>query len=278
MEIIKDKTMDEERALYGLNHIVVDHCAFDGPQDGESAIKECNDVTIDDTFFNLRYPLWHVHGLTIHNSEMTPNCRAALWYSDHIMIDSTKMHGIKALRECNDITIKNSDVDSPEFGWSTHGLTIEDSTFSGEYLFMRSSDMHATNLKMKGKYSFQYIENVTFENCEFDTKDAFWHGKNVTLKNCVVKGEYLAWYSDHITFDHCMIIGTQPLCYCNHLTLIDCTMIDTDLAFEKSYVNASINNEMISIKNPYDGKITVKRVKDIIRDDPKSNGVIEIMG
>lgn len=208
---------------------------------------------------------------------MTPNCRAALWYSDHILIDATKLHGIKALRECNDITIKNCDIDSAEFGWSTHGLTIDSSTFNGEYLFMRSSDMKVTNMKMKGKYSFQYIENVTFENCEFDTKDAFWHGKNVTLKNCVVKGEYLAWYSDHITFDHCTIIGTQPLCYCNHLTLIDCTMNDTDLAFEKSYVNASITSEMISIKNPYDGKITVKGVKDIIRDDPKSTGVIEIV-
>ncbi len=49
---------------------------------------------------------------------MTELCRAALWYSDNIDIENTKMHGIKALRECSDITIKNSDIISPEFGWS----------------------------------------------------------------------------------------------------------------------------------------------------------------
>ena len=276
MEVIQNQKMDEERALYGRNHITIDHCAFDGPLDGESAIKECRDVTINDTYFNLRYPLWHVHGLTMKNSEMTPNCRAALWYSDHIRIDQTKMHGIKALRECCDVTIKNCDIDSPEFGWFTHGLTIEHTTIQGEYLFMRSTQMHINDMKMKGKYSFQYIENVTFENCEFDTKDAFWHGKNVTLKNCVVKGEYLAWYSDHITFDHCTIIGTQPLCYCTHLTLIDCAMIDTDLAFEKSEVNATITTHVISIKNPYDGLIIAPSVGEIIKDDERSTGKIEI--
>ena len=276
MEVIENQKMDEERALYGRNHIRIDHCSFDGPQDGESAIKECKDVMINDCYFNLRYPLWHVCGLTINNSEMTPNCRAALWYSAHVVIDHTQMHGIKACRECHDVTIKNCDIDSPEFGWSTHGLTMENTTIEGEYLFLRSTDMHITDMKMKGKYSFQYIENVTFENCEFDTKDAFWHGKNVTLKNCVVKGEYLAWYSDHLTLDHCTIIGTQPLCYCSHLTLIECAMIDTDLAFEKSDVNASITTAMVSIKNPYSGHITVPKVEKIIRDDVNAKGVVEI--
>ena len=276
--VIHGQTMDEERALYGSNHIKVEQCKFDGPADGESAIKECNDVIIEDTYFNLRYPLWHVHGLTISNSEMTQNCRAALWYSDHVSIDQTKMHGIKACRECVNVTLTHCDIDSPEFGWSTHGLTIRDTQVTGEYLFMRARDLNVNKMDMHGKYSFQYIENATFENCTFDTKDAFWHGKNITLKNCTIKGEYLAWYSDHITFDHCTIIGTQPLCYCDPLTLIECQMIDTDLAFEKSYVNATITSPMISIKNPYTGTISVPSVGQIIRDDTKSDAIITIIG
>lgn len=58
-------------------------------------------------FFNLRYPFWHDYNLEIINSEMTPNCRAALWYSNHITITNSKLHGIKALRECSDIKIKD---------------------------------------------------------------------------------------------------------------------------------------------------------------------------
>src|SRR5699024_11136902 len=121
---------------------------------------------------------------------------------------------------------------------------------------------------------FQYIENAVFENCTFDTKDAFWHARNVTVRNSTVKGEYLAWYCENVTFDHCRIIGTQPLCYCKGLRLIDCEMIDTDLAFEKSEVDAVLTAPVLSIKNPRSGCIRVPAVGEIIRDDPESAGEI----
>ena len=96
------------------------------------------------------------------------------------------------------------------------------------------------------------------------------------VKDSVVKGEYLAWYASNIKFINRKIIGTQPLCYCDGLELIDCEMIDSDLAFEKSHVNARILNEMISIKNPLSGEIRVKGVKDIIFDDENATGSIII--
>lgn len=96
--------------------------ALDGPADGESAFKECSDVRAERCFFNLRYPFWHDHRLEIHGTEMTELCRAALWYSDHITITDTKLHGIKALRECAEVKMKNCDIISPEFGWSVRGL------------------------------------------------------------------------------------------------------------------------------------------------------------
>ena len=94
MNIIQNKTFDTERALYGSRAVTVQDCSFDGPADGESAFKESSDVRVEHCFFNLRYPFWHDHGLKIHDSEMTELCRAALWYSDHIMIADTKLHGI----------------------------------------------------------------------------------------------------------------------------------------------------------------------------------------
>ena len=129
---------------------------------------------------------------------------------------------------------------------------------------------------MKGKYSFQYIENAVFENCRFDTKDAFWHAKNIVVRNSVVKGEYLAWYSENITFENCKIIGTQPLCYCKGLRLVNCEMTDTDLAFERSEVEADITTPVISIKNPLSGHITVPAVGEIIRDIPEAKGEITV--
>ena len=114
-----------------------------------------------------------------------------------------------------------------------------------------------------------------FENCQFDTKDAFWHAKNIVVRNSVVKGEYLAWYCENVTFENCRIIGTQPLCYCKNLKLINCEMIDTDLAFERSEVEATVTTPMLSIKNPLKGHITVPQVDEIIRDIDGADGVVE---
>ncbi len=276
MNIITDKTFDAERALYGKKDLTVKNCAFDGPADGESAFKECRNITADGCFFNLRYPFWHDDGVKITASEMTSLCRAALWYSRDIDICRTKLHGIKALRECSDVVMRECDIVSPEFGWSVQGFKMEDCTAESEYFMMRSENLYFRNVQMKGKYSFQYITDSVFEGCIFDTKDAFWHAKNVVVKNSVVKGEYLAWYCENVTFENCRIIGTQPLCYCKNLKLLQCEMIETDLCFEKSEVEATITTSVDSIKNPLRGHIYVPGVGAVIRDEEESKGEIII--
>lgn len=276
MKIVKNGTFDEERALYGSDGIIVENCAFDGPADGESALKESRDIQVKNCFFNLRYPFWHDDNLKIADSELTELCRAALWYSADVEIANTKLHGIKALRECARIRMRGCDVISPEFGWSVQDMAMEDCTVQGEYFMMRSDRLHFKNVKLNGKYSFQYIQDSMFEDCNFDTKDAFWHAKNVTVKNSVVKGEYLAWYCENVTFENCRIIGTQPLCYCRNLKLVNCEMIQTDLSFEKSEVEATITTAVDSIKNPAAGHIYVPAVGEIIRDDATSRGEVLI--
>ncbi len=274
LSIYRNQTFDEERALYGSRGAEVISCRFDGPADGESALKESRDITVRDCFFNLRYPFWHDEHLSISGCEMTELCRAALWYSGDVQISDSKLHGIKALRECENVTMENCDIVSPEFGWSVRGLRMKDSSAESEYFMMRSERLEFDNVALKGKYSFQYITDSTFTNCRFDTKDAFWHAKNVMVKDSVIRGEYLAWYCENVTFENCTIIGTQPLCYCKGLRLVNCRMEQTDLAFEKSEVQAEITTVVDSIKNPRSGVIRVAGVKEIIMDDPEAKGEI----
>lgn len=276
MKRIENQNFDEERALYGSKGLVVTNCSFDGPADGESAFKECKEIEVENCFFNLRYPFWHDDAVKIRNSEMTEACRAALWYSRNVEIKNTKMHGIKALRECSDVIIENCDVISPEYGWSVNGIRMKHCTAKSEYFMMRSTDLHFTDVQFNGKYSFQYIKNAVFENCVFDTKDAFWHSENVTVKNSVIKGEYLAWYSEGLTLIDCKIIGTQPLCYCKNLELINCEMLNADLCFEKSEVQAVITSFVDSIKNPLVGCIQIPEVGEIIMDDAEAKCQIVI--
>ena len=274
MQKIEDRTFDEERALYGSSQVEAVRCRFDGPADGESAFKESSDIIARDCYFNLRYPFWHDTNLLIENCEMTSLCRAALWYSHYIDIRDTKMHGIKALRECSDVKISGCDIVSPEFGWSVSRVKMTDTSCESEYFMMRSDNLKFDRMKLKGKYSFQYISDSVFTNCEFDTKDAFWHARNVLVKDCIVRGEYLAWYCENVTFENCTIIGTQPLCYCKGLKLIDCRMEGCDLSFEKSDVEADIKSSVDSIKNPANGVIRVQSVGEIIRDDPGAKAEI----
>lgn len=273
---IENRILDEERALYGLDTAEVVNCKFQGPADGESALKECGCVRVKDCLFDLRYPLWHDREVTLDNCELTENCRAALWYTRNMNIVNTRLHGIKALRECENAVIKDCDIVSPEFGWFTDGVRIADTKAVSEYFMMRAKNITATRLDFKGKYSFQYVEGAIITNSKLDTKDAFWHSKNVTVENSVVIGEYLGWFSKNLTFKNCTIIGTQPLCYCKNLRLIDCVMQKTDLSFERSEVYAVLREEIDSIKNPIKGVIKVPAVGEIIRDIPAAKGKILI--
>ena len=276
MKIFENQTFSKERDFYGSENIKLINCTFKGIEDGESAFKESKNILIESCLWDLRYPFWHDNKVVINDTTLTTNCRAALWYSNDITITNCKLHGIKALRECADIIIDNTSIISPEFGWFNNNIKLTNSSAEGEYFMMKSNNLVFENVTLKGKYSFQYIENATFINCCLDTKDAFWHGKNIVVKDCIVKGEYLAWYAENLTFINCKIIGTQPLCYCKNLKLVDCEMIDCDLSFEKSDVQASILNEVISIKNPLAGLIEVNGVKEVIIDDPLSKCKIVI--
>ena len=267
MKFYENMSFDEERALYGSDGVGVRNCRFDGERDGESAFKESRNVRAENSYFNLRYPFWHDEGVEIDNCELTPLCRAALWYSNNISVKRSKLHGIKALRECSDIKISDSDISSLEFGWFSKDIEMRDTHAEGEYFMMRSERLDFKGVSLKGKYSFQYITDSTFENCNFDTKDAFWHAKNVTVRNSIIKGEYLAWYCENVTFENCVITGTQPLCYCKGLRLINCEMHGADLAFEKSEVDAEITTPMISIKNVSAGRVSVPAVDELVCDD-----------
>lgn len=266
MKTIKNVTHDEERAFYGSNDLECFNIKISGPLDGESAFKECKNVTIYDSTFDLRYPFWHNKNLVIKNSGLSATCRAALWYDNNVVLDGCKLEGVKAFRECSNVTIKNSNIISEEFGWNCFNINIIEASLVSVYAFFGSANITIENLNFIGKYSFQYCRNITINNCKLDTKDAFWHSRNVIVKNSDVKGEYLGWYSKNITFINCHISGTQPLCYARNIKFIDCTTDGCDLSFENTSIKGNINGDIVSIKNPIKGKLIVTGKTELIQD------------
>ena len=262
-----DITIDIERAFYGSKDMEFKHIAIDGPADGESAFKESSNIYVSNSYFNLRYPFWHNNGLSLVSSEMSELCRAAFWYDNNVTITDVKSNGIKALRECQNVTMNNCVFNSEEIFWKTNGVIVTNSTIVGAYAFLMSSNIEISNLKFKGKYSFQYCKNLHISDSVLDTKDAFWHAENVLVENSEVKGEYLGWYSNNITFKNCKISGTQPLCYAKGLKFIDCTFENCDLCFEYSEVEGNIIGDVVSIKNPLSGCIKISGNTEFIQDE-----------
>ena len=269
---IENKTFGEERALYNLKNSTVAKCRFAGMEDGESALKECRDFIVEDCDFYLRYPLWHGINFEMSDSRLYDTCRAAMWYDRNARLVKCSINGIKACRECKNLTLADCDADSPEFGWKCDGVTVTGGHYVAEYFMFESSNITLTNVEFTGKYSFQYVQNAKINDCVLDTKDAFWHAKNVTVRNSVVKGEYLAWYSENVTFIDCTIVGTQPLCYCKGLTLINCKTEGCDLAFEYSDVKADIVGRIESVKNPLSGEITADEIGETVLENSVADG------
>lgn len=271
-KLISDKRFGEERALYAIHNAEIANCAFAGPEDGESALKEARNITVKNCDFHLRYPFWHAEDAAVTDCRMSETCRAALWYNRRISLEGCEMGGIKALRECHNVEIRRSTAVSAEYGWFCRNIIIDDFELTGEYPFLHTFGMEINNFRLRGKYSFQYVENATIRNSVLDTKDAFWHSKNVTVYDSVIKGEYLAWYSENLRLVRCRIIGTQPLCYCKGLILEDCEMEGCDLSFENSQVQATVNGHIDSVKNPAEGFVTADTIGEIIMDEYRREG------
>ena len=274
---ISHQTFSAERALYGARELTLDACRFEGEEDGESALKESAHVTVKNSLFSLRYPLWHTTDTTLCNCTFTESSRAPIWYAEDVRLLSTTLHAPKAVREVNGISLTDCTVKSDEFGWFSKDVSLSSTRLSGEYALFHSRALTADRLTFKGKYAFQYLDGGRITNATLDTKDAFWHSRGVTVEDSTLRGEYLGWYAEDLTLVRCTVIGTQPLCYCKNLTLIDCEMEDCDLAFEKSTLSVSLRGGVTSIKAPAGGKIVLGAPSPVLAQNDGTLGECEIL-
>lgn len=266
METIQNKEFGGERPLFASSDLLLDNVTIHA---GESALKECKNITALNCRFEGKYPFWHVDGFVIKNCLFTPGARAALWYSDNLDMSDTTVEAPKMFREMHNLKLQNVRIpDAQETMWHVHNVNLRNvEVANADYLFMHSSDIDIDNYHQQGNYSFQYCKNVVIRNAVIDSKDAFWMTDNVILIDCKLTGEYLGWHSHNLHLIRCSISGTQPLCYCHDLVMEDCTMApDCDLAFEESTLNAKVNGNITSVKNPTSGRIEADSIGEIIID------------
>ena len=263
MEEVKNRTLTGERALYHINDTIISECVF---EDGESPLKECSNLVVNNTTFRWKYPLWYSKNVIVNNSLWENTARSGIWYTNHLVINNSNIIAPKQFRRCDDIELNNVILsDALETFWSCNNIRLNNCKATGDYFGMNSSNIVIHNFYLDGNYCFDGGSNITIFNSILNSKDAFWNCNNVTIYNSKIVGEYLAWNSNNITFINCEIESNQGLCYMDNVKLIDCKLTNTDLAFELcSNIEANVLTKIDSIKNPISGHIHAKSIDDII--------------
>lgn len=258
MNIIRDKEFGGERPLYASHGLRLENVTI---HVGESSIKESSDIEADNCTFEGKYVFWETYGFKVTGSYFAESARSSLWYSKDCVMTDCKVDAPKMFRRMENITVRNTDfTNGEETLWDCRNVTLQNVTIRNcDYLFMHTSDIRIENYRQDGNYSFQYARNVEIRNAVINSKDAFWESENVTLVDCEVNGEYLGWYAKNMKLVRCHLTGEQLLCYVDGLILEDCTFgDDANLLFEYSTVNGNIKGDVVSIKNPTSGTITVE--------------------
>lgn len=256
------KHFSGERAVYKEKDVKIIGCVF---EDGESPIKECSDIQIEQTLFRWRYPIWYAKNISVKDSQIYSDGRAGMWYVENLSVTDTIVAAPKTVRRCDGVTLTNVYFpDAQETIWHCKNVKLVNVQAKGDYFCMNSENLEIENLKLDGKYSFDGVKNVVIRNSRLCTKDAFWNTENVTVYDSFITSEYLGWNAKNLTFVNCTIESLQGMCYIDNLVMKNCRLINTTLAFEFSSVDADIRGHIDSVFNPSSGTIRADSIGELI--------------
>ena len=268
MSIIKNHFFAGERILFGLKDAQLEGITFG---EGESPLKEASKISIKDSVFKWKYPLWYDNDITVANTVFETMARSGIWYTKNIEIKNSALQAPKLFRRAEKINLDHVHfANAEETMWTCKDIRITNSQINGDYFGKDSQNIYLDHVSVVGNYVFDGAQNVEVHNSTFVAKDAFWNCENVSVYDSTIDGEYLAWNGHNIKFINCQIESDQGLNYIDHLELKDTSLIHTDLAFEYvSNIDATVSSKIDSVKNPISGRIVAPAIGKLILDPQK---------
>lgn len=264
---IHQQFLTGERALFHAKDLDIYDTIFD---DGESPLKESSNITLKDSMFKWKYPLWYCNNIQAERTTWFEMARAGVWYTNDISVKDCIIEAPKNFRRCRNLTLENvSFANAAETLWSCRDVIMRNVYAKGDYFAMNSENLEIENFNLVGNYSFDGVKDMTIRNAKMLSKDAFWNTDNVTVYDSFISGEYLGWNAKNLTLINCTIESLQGMCYIDNLVMKNCRLINTTLAFEYSSVNAQITSKIDSVMNPSSGTITAESIDELIIEKDK---------
>ena len=264
---IRQEYLTGERALFMSKDLAVFDSVF---ADGESPLKESENIELYDSLFRWKYPLWYCNHVRAERCTWFDMARAGVWYTNDISVTDTIIEAPKNFRRCDGVTLKNVNFpNAEETLWNCQNVTLDHVTATGDYFAMNCKNMKLDHFELIGNYSFDGVQNMEIRNARLLSKDAFWNTDNVTVYDSFISGEYLGWNAKNLTLINCTIESLQGMCYIDNLVMKNCKLINTTLAFEYSTVDAEIVSNITSVMNPSGGTITADHIGALILEKDK---------
>ena len=273
---IRGQRLTGERALFDTSHLKIYDTIFD---DGESPLKESDNIILFDSSFKWKYPIWYCNDIDVQNCTWFEMARAGVWYTNNISVKNSAIEAPKNFRRCNNLSISDTSlINAAETLWHCNHVKLNNITAKGDYFAMNSDNMYIDGLTLYGNYSFDGCNNVEIHNSKLLSKDAFWNSDNITVYDSYISGEYLGWNSKNLTLINCTVESLQGMCYIENLKMVNCKLINTTLAFEYSTVEAEITTKIDSVINPTSGIIKAEQIDELIIEkdkvDPEKTTII----
>lgn len=267
MREIRREKFTGERSLFCGKDLSLFDCTF---SDGESPLKESENIVLDGCSFLWKYPLWYSKNVRLRNCTLADTARAGIWYTTDVQLENCVVQAPKTFRRSRGI--KLCDVlfsDAAETLWACEDVSLQRVTAKGDYFAMNVKNATADDFRLVGNYAFDGARDVTVRNAVMLTKDAFWNCKNVTVYDSFIAGEYFGWNAENVTLVNCTVQSLQGMCYMQNLVMQNCKLADTTLAFEYSTVQAEIEGKIDSVKNPSGGKIVSDGIDELIMEEDR---------
>lgn len=267
MQEIQQGFFKGERALFHSKDLKIYHTVFG---EGESPLKESQNIYLEDSFFQWKYPLWYCENIEVVDSTWYDMARAGVWYTNHISVKNSTIEAPKNFRRVKDLKLEQVYFSNAEETlWNCDDIEMKQVTAKGDYFAMNSQNMKIDDLHLVGNYSFDGCKNLEIRNSRLLSKDAFWNSENVTVYDSFISGEYLGWNAKNLTLVNCTIESLQGMCYIDNLVMKNCRLVNTTLAFEYSNVEAEIIGTIDSVMNPSSGTIQADEIKELILEQDK---------
>ncbi len=92
-----------ERPLFGQKHATIIGTAFGK---GESPLKKCRHIKLNQSTFQCKYPLWFSQHIAVSNTIFETMARSGIWYTVDIAISDSAIQAPKTFRRNQDIRLK----------------------------------------------------------------------------------------------------------------------------------------------------------------------------